>query len=64
MIIKSKYEMDPIEITGGASQLTLRIGGHGQGEGREARLSPSQAQLVAYALLAEATRLTAPAPQT
>ena len=55
---------DPVSIKQSLSlssesrpRLELRIGGEGQGEGRYARLTISQAKQIGYALLLEAEKM-------
>ena len=59
--LKSKLSSDPIEVDGSPNwspnEICLRIGGHGQGEGRYCVLSPLQSKTLAYALLTEAEQL-------
>jgi hypothetical protein len=47
----SRYKRDPISVNPRGSLVSLRIGGRGQGEGRYALLSPSQAEKIAAALM-------------
>ena len=63
-VIETEYPQDPVTRTpfpgmAGDAVLLLRIGGSGQGEGRQARLSVQHAQLLAYALLSESVRIGA-----
>ena len=57
MTIDTKFSGDPISVDlWGDSEVRLRIGGTGQGEGRYAVMTAHQAKLVAYALLFEAEK--------
>ncbi len=63
--IDTKFADDPVSIDWqGVSEVRLRIGGTGQGEGRYAVLSVTQTKLIAYALLFEAEQAGAGADQT
>lgn len=56
-------EPDPVFVYMAGDKISLRIGGHGRGEGRISILTPKAARILAYALLRAAESAPEPGSQ-